>query len=57
MAQGSEDNKSKIQGLLDIRKLRGLEGRAAIDAWLVASIECLLECEMARIEKREKDAS
>lgn len=51
----TQDPKTKIQALLDIRKLRGLEGRAAIDSWLVASMETLLEAELARIEKRELD--
>lgn len=57
MANGQENTKPKIQGLLEIRKLRGLIGQPAINEWIVTSLECLLECELARIEKREKDAS
>lgn len=57
MAQGQDDTKAKIIGLLEVRKHRGLEGRAAIDAWVINSLECLLQAELARIEKREKDAS
>lgn len=50
-----EDTKSKIQGLLNTRKFRGLESQQAVQAWVVGSIECLLEAELCRIEKREKD--
>lgn len=57
MANGQENTKPKIQGLLEIRKLRGLIGQPAINEWIVTSLECLLECELARIEKKEKDAS
>lgn len=52
-----EDTKSRIQALLNVKKFRGLEGTAAIQAWAVASLECLLEAELARIEKRERDAT
>ncbi len=54
MAQ-EENAKSRILGLLEVRKHRGLSGQAAINEWIVASLECLLEAEMARIEKRELD--
>lgn len=57
MADGSENTKSKILGLLETRRTRGLVGDAAIQAWAVASLECLLEAELARIEKREVDRS
>lgn len=51
----TENAKSKILGLLDVRKHRGLTGQAAINEWIVASMECLLEAELARIIKRETD--
>lgn len=54
--EGQQENtKSKIQGLLDVRKFRGLDGAPAIQAWVIGALECLLEAEMARIEKREID--
>lgn len=57
MANGPENTKSKILGLLEIKRRRGLEGQAAVQAWAVNAIECLLEAELARIEKREVDQS
>jgi hypothetical protein len=54
--QGQPQNtKSKIVGLLEIRKHRGLEGRVATESWIMAALETLIEAELARIEKREKD--
>lgn len=52
-----ENAKSRILGLLETRKHRGLSGQAAINEWIVASLEVLLEDELARIIKREKDAT
>lgn len=57
MAEGSQNPKTKIQALLDIRRLRGLSGQAAINEWIVTGIEVLLEAELARLEKKEIDAS
>jgi len=54
--EGQQENtKSKVTGLLEIRKHRGLDGTAAIQAWVIGALECLLEAELARIEKREID--
>lgn len=58
MAEGQKNIKSRIMGLLEIKQQRrGLEGQAAVQAWAVNAIECLLEAELARIEKREVDQS
>lgn len=57
MANGQENAHSKIFGLLETRRVRGLSGQPAINEWIVTALECLLEAELARIEKREKDAS
>ena len=53
----TEDIKSRLLALIETRRTRGLEGQAAIQAFAVEALTCLLECELARIEKREVDAS
>lgn len=54
--QGQQENtKWKIVGLLEIRKHRGLDGRVATESWIMAALETLIEAELARIEKKEKD--
>jgi len=53
----TENAKSKILGLLETRKHRGLSGQAAINEWIVSAIEVLLEHELAKIEKKEVDAT
>lgn len=57
MAERQENTKSQILGLLELRKHRGLVGDVAIRTWVVSALECLLQAELQRIEKREKDAS
>ena len=52
-----ENTKSRILGLLEVRKHRGLTGDMAIQLWIVTALECLLQAELQRIEKREKDNS
>lgn len=54
MAQ-AENTKSQIRGLLEIRRHRGL-ANGAIQAWIVDALDCLLQAELDRIEKRERDA-
>ena len=49
--------KSVIIGLLEVRKHRGLSGDIAIQVWIVSALECLLQAELDRIEKRERDAT
>lgn len=52
-----ENPKSKILGLLEVRKHRGLTGDVAIQFWIVTALECLLQAELQRIEKKERDAT
>ena len=56
MAPGTPNTKSQILALLALRK-RGMIGDAAISAWIVNSLEVLLQAELQRIEKRETDAT
>jgi hypothetical protein len=44
--------KSRIQGLLNIKCIRGLRGEAR-QQWLLEAIEILLRAELARIEREE----
>lgn len=44
--------KSRIQGLLNIKCIRGLRGEAR-HQWLIEAIEILLRAELARIEREE----
>ena len=55
MAERQENTKSQILGLLEVRKCRGLSGDIAIRTWVVSALECLLQAELERIEKRERD--
>ena len=55
MAEGQENTKSRIVGLIATRRIRGLKGASAATEWSLAALEILLEAELARIEKREKD--
>ena len=56
MAEGQENTKSRIQGLIALRQ-RGMVGNAAITAWMVNALDVLLQAELERIEKRERDAT
>ncbi len=51
----SQNTKSKILGLIEIERHRGLNTHTAFEVWTVMAIECLLEAELARIEKKELD--
>jgi hypothetical protein len=50
--EGQQENplKSKIQGLLTTSQIRGLSGQAAINEWLVLSMEALLQSELDRLK-------
>ncbi len=52
-----ENKKSKIIGLLTTKQIRGLKGSSAVAQWQLEAMEVLLTAELARILKKEKDAS
>lgn len=57
MAEGTENTKDRIIGLLATKQIRGLRGSTAVTQWNLEALEVLLQAELARILKKEKDAS
>lgn len=44
------NTKSQIIGLLTTKRLRGLQGEQAIQQWVTAALEVLLQAELERME-------
>lgn len=52
-----ENTKCRIVGLLATKQIRGLKGSSAVAQWSLEALEVLLNAELGRILKKEKDAS
>lgn len=50
----TQNAKSKIIGLLEVRKHRGLTGQNAINQWITDALEVLLEAELQRLAHQEQ---